>query len=275
MNQENEIIVRGDEPQPLAAAPQPPRQGFDPPEPQLTPDQTNAIELIMAGAKLGEIVAATGASRTTLWRWRNCDPNFIAVLNQWRGETITNARDRIHAITEAATDALKTAIVESNARIGVAVLGKMNCMKPGPDAPIDPHAVFGVGAADESVRGPLIKKMIEVSAGLTDEQKLRAPQLLALGVVIDNLLANRPSSPDLLDIAGPIPNLSAAGAESAAPMNSIEGTAETANAPAEPDTRPREKSVGSSMPLRVKVRAVRVSADSPLVRPRPRRASGS
>src|SRR6185437_502259 len=123
MNQKNKITLHHDDPQPLATSNQPPRRGFDPPILNLSPRQIKALELIMAGKSTKEIIQGSGASRTTLWRWRTSDPNFIAALNQWRAEVQKNTRDRILALGTEAADAVVRALADKSARIGMKLLG--------------------------------------------------------------------------------------------------------------------------------------------------------
>jgi len=179
--------------------------GVEPPEPELTQQQKDAIELLTTGAKFGEIAAKVGIDRVTLWRWRTLDPDFIASLNRWRSEIRSEARDRLLAITSTATDTLDDKIRKGDGRLGFKVLERMQCMEPGADTPLDPYAVFGAAMDDEAKRTPIMNAFARVSAGLTPEQRGRVHELFALGVAMDNRRAGRQSSNDLLDLAGELP----------------------------------------------------------------------
>lgn len=177
------------------------RQDFAPPAQELTVRQCKAIDMLLAGAKLNDIADQTGVNRTTLWRWRNRDPDFVAKLKQYREQLTARIRDRVLAMGDAAADGVKRALLARNPRVALALLQNLGCFSPASGDRHEPHALFGIGG-DASIRGPLMQKMLEVSDCMTDEQRSRAPQLLALAVAMENVIAHRASSGQLLEMAG-------------------------------------------------------------------------
>lgn len=186
-----------------ATAPRP-REGAELPAIQLSPAQCSAIELLARGEPVMKVAEAVGVDRGTIYRWRTSDPNFIAALNRWRGEMQAETRDRVLALSAGAADSVARSIADGDSRLGLRVLEKMGCLKPGPDNPVDPFAVFGVGVDDEAARRPVADGFRTVSRAMTPEQCQRAPQLLALGVALDNRHAGRPTPADILEMAGPL-----------------------------------------------------------------------
>lgn len=179
-----------------------PREGAELPAIQLSPAQGSAIELLVRGEPIMKVAEAVGVDRGTIYRWRTSDPNFIAALNRWRGEMQAETRDRVLALSADAADSVARSIADGDSRLGLRVLEKMGCLKPGPDNPVDPYAVFGVGVEDEAARRPVAEGFRTVSRAMTPEQCRRAPQLLALGVALDNRRAGRPTPANILEMAG-------------------------------------------------------------------------
>lgn len=168
---------------------------------ELTMSQCKAIEMLLAGAKLNDIAEQTGVCRTTLWRWRKRRPDFAAKLAQYREQIAARTRDRVFAMGDVAADAVKRALLARNPRVALALLGNLGCFsRDAQDSP-QPHALFGIGG-DESVRASLMQKMLEVSDCMTEEQRGRAPQLLAIALAMENAAARRVSSGPLLELAG-------------------------------------------------------------------------
>lgn len=49
---------------------------------ELTPQQVEALDLLLGGKKITETAAAIGVARETVSRWRHSDPTFQAVYNE-------------------------------------------------------------------------------------------------------------------------------------------------------------------------------------------------
>ncbi|HEX4793709.1 MAG TPA: phBC6A51 family helix-turn-helix protein [Humisphaera sp.] len=203
MTTQTEIIVRSPSaPTPLARAVVPPFAGVAPPEPDLEPNQIEAIKLLTAGEKCSDVARKVGVDRATLWRWRTLNPNFIATLNRWRGEILSEVRDRLLVIAANAADTLQTEIAKGDGMLGYRVLDRMRCMEVGAESPLDPYAIFGIGLDDEAVRRPITDGFARVRSGMTAEQHCRAHELFALGVAMDNRRRGQPTSLDILELAG-------------------------------------------------------------------------
>ena len=72
----------------------------------LSPKQRHAIELLAAGKKVGQVVAESGVSRKTLYRWRHEDADFIAELKRRRRELMDGAADRLASLLPRAVKVL-------------------------------------------------------------------------------------------------------------------------------------------------------------------------
>ncbi len=69
---------------------------------ELTPQQEEAIEMIMQGKKTIEIAEALGVSRYTISRWRNEEPEFMVELNSRRMQIWERQRERLTKMIEKA-----------------------------------------------------------------------------------------------------------------------------------------------------------------------------
>jgi hypothetical protein len=227
-----------------------PMEGIEPPPIKLSAQQMEALEMIAKGESFGDIARELNVDRGTIYRWRTYDANFIAALNQWRGNVQSEVRDRLTAIAENATNSLKKNIDGGDSKMEIRLLEKMGYVKPGATYPVDPYAIFGNGVEDETGRTAMAEGMRKAAAHMTPEQNRRVPQLLALGVVMDNRREGRPSSREILEMAGLLsreppaaPGLALGGGEANAPASN--GAPQSA-----------QKSAGAQTPIQVKVRVV-------------------
>ena len=88
---------------------------------QLTVQQENAIDLLIAGKLDGEVADAVGVHRVTVTRWRNYHPVFQAELNSRRRELWGAATQRLRAMLPAALEAIEQEIADGNNRLRAAV----------------------------------------------------------------------------------------------------------------------------------------------------------
>jgi hypothetical protein len=72
----------------------------------LSPKQWLAIELLASGKRVSQVVAESGVSRKTLYRWRHGNPHFVAELKQRRRELFDGAADRLAALLPRAVKVL-------------------------------------------------------------------------------------------------------------------------------------------------------------------------
>jgi hypothetical protein len=81
-------------------------------EPPLPANQQAAIALLLTGANNGDVAAACGVDRRTLYRWRHRDPNFIRELRRQRAELLDNANDRFRYLLSNALSALELQVAD-------------------------------------------------------------------------------------------------------------------------------------------------------------------
>src|SRR6266576_2518557 len=81
-------------------------------EPPLPANQQTAIALLLTGAHNGDVAAAVGIDRRTLYRWRHRDPNFIRELRRQRAELLDNANDRFRYLLSNALNALELQVAD-------------------------------------------------------------------------------------------------------------------------------------------------------------------
>ena len=72
----------------------------------LTPQQFQAIELVLLGKKDREVADAVGVSRRTIIRWRLQDADFIAELHRRRRELCDGSADRLRRLLDPSIDVL-------------------------------------------------------------------------------------------------------------------------------------------------------------------------
>jgi hypothetical protein len=200
MNTKTEITVRADSTSLPALAP--PRHGVEPPDVELSEQQTHALELIMTGESFKEIADKVNIDRGTLYRWRTTDPNFIAALNRWRAEVQQNTRDQVVALSREAVKSLSHVFQRHQGSAEMKLLDKLGYLKHGPTRPVDPHAVFGNGIEDETERWAIAEAFMRAESAMTPDQVRRAPRMLALAVIAENQQTRRESPQALLEVAG-------------------------------------------------------------------------
>ena len=88
----------------------------------LTPAQSSAVLLLVAGRTDAETAGELGVHRCTVSQWKNHHPAFIAELNQTRDTVNAELSDRVRVLASAALRAIGDAL-ESDAR------------RPGPPPP--------------------------------------------------------------------------------------------------------------------------------------------
>ena len=80
----------------------------------LSPKQWQAIELLAAGKRVSDVVAESGVSRKTLYRWRHEDADFIAAFQARRREIWSVISDRLRALLPVAIEILAGDLAESD-----------------------------------------------------------------------------------------------------------------------------------------------------------------
>jgi len=111
---------------------------------QVSEQQERAIELILAGQRDGSVAETVGVHRTTVARWRNSHPGFIAALNSCRQENFKAATERLQSLSLTAIEALERALSRDDVRLSdvlraIEMLGLSGESMPKRD---DPHEVL-------------------------------------------------------------------------------------------------------------------------------------
>ena len=103
----------------------------------LTPQQEEAIEMIMRGKKTVEIAEALGVSRYTVARWRKEEPEFIAELQSRRAQIWDGQREQLTKMIEKAlgivTESMESADEKTRLIAAMAILrlpAVQTCLKP-------------------------------------------------------------------------------------------------------------------------------------------------
>jgi hypothetical protein len=76
----------------------------------LTPEQEQAITLLLSGQSDREVAEQIGVSRWSVQQWRTGHPLFMATLAQRREELFNGAVDRLRAMLGKALDNIEAAI---------------------------------------------------------------------------------------------------------------------------------------------------------------------
>src|SRR5207237_8305322 len=75
--------------------------------PGLSEQQVTAIQLLVVGRADGDVAAAVGINRTTLWRWKHHHPLFRAELSRRRNEVWASAADRFRGMLGVAIKVIR------------------------------------------------------------------------------------------------------------------------------------------------------------------------
>ena len=151
-------------------------------ESMLSETQVRALTVIVRGGSLMEAAAAAGVDRTTLYRWRKEDAQFIAALNAWRHEQQLHAKDRLLGLATAATDAVAGTLAGGDGRLGLRVLKELACTGTGPTQPTDPARVFGKDPnAPKSEVEQWYELLFRTIKELPHHLRDRAPEMIRIG----------------------------------------------------------------------------------------------
>jgi hypothetical protein len=88
------------------------------PAPRLTPEQLNAIDLLILGKTDREVSEIVGVRRETITKWHK-NPFFIAELNVKRDELWTDAKLRLKALAHEAVNILTNGLHSSDEKIAI------------------------------------------------------------------------------------------------------------------------------------------------------------
>jgi hypothetical protein len=110
-------------------------------DPELRPDQQQALELLVAGKTVTESAATVGVSRLTIYRWLKDDANFKAAYHQWHEQLQRSSRTRLLMLTEKATLAVEKALDAGDAKTAMQLLRGMGILKDIPPGSTDPAEI--------------------------------------------------------------------------------------------------------------------------------------
>ncbi len=88
------------------------------PAPRLTPEQLNAIDLLILGKTDREVSEIVGVRRETITKWHK-NPFFIAELNVKRDELWTDSKLRLKSLAHEAVNVLTSGLHSSDEKIAI------------------------------------------------------------------------------------------------------------------------------------------------------------
>ena len=132
---------------------------------QLTPQQEEAINLILAGQNDSAVAETIGKSRSTVNVWRNHDPLFIATLNDRRQQIWGNQLNRLNTLAAQAVDALQDGLHDTDIKVRLAAAV---------------HILKATGVYGATPRGTQETDPAELAADLHTKEKER-DSLVSLG----------------------------------------------------------------------------------------------
>lgn len=116
------------------------RSKYNPPKYELTPQQLEAVDLLLSGKTVTETAAALDVARETVSRWRNSDAGFEAAYNAGLLSAWEAGHKRLLDARTKAIDKLAGLLDEEDPQIVLktaAVLVKVDM--PQPDVEVSPQ----------------------------------------------------------------------------------------------------------------------------------------
>ena len=114
--------------------------------PEVSDQQSIAIDALVAGATHREAAKAAGASRSTVTGWVNHNITFITELNQRRQSRLVSSGESLHQTMAAALALLAEKIDAGDAEVALALVKAVGVSHlveaavPGPTTPLGVHA---------------------------------------------------------------------------------------------------------------------------------------
>jgi hypothetical protein len=103
----------------------------------LSAEKRTAIQWLVRGKTMEESAKLAGVTRVTIYRWMKSDAGFKAAHNEWQQAVTQTTRSRLLMLTDKAVDAVKKALEEGNAKLGLQLLNQMGMLAPTPPGPTD------------------------------------------------------------------------------------------------------------------------------------------
>ena len=88
----------------------------------LTPQQLQALDLLLSGLTVTAVATAVGVSRETVHRWLRDDCGFIVAMNRGKRELHDAAQSRLQSVWWKAADNLARAVDAGNLQASLVVL---------------------------------------------------------------------------------------------------------------------------------------------------------
>ena len=149
----------------------------------MSPEQENAINLLLLGKSDREVAEAVSVTHETVWRWRYEHALFLAELNR-RQALWAEAHERLWTLVHAAVSVIKEAVKDGDAKVAVELLKivKLHGEVRPSEGPTNPEAVLQQRAraqarrelGDENSRQVALRRLDD---GHDDRIKARAEKL--------------------------------------------------------------------------------------------------
>jgi hypothetical protein len=187
-------------------------------------EQRRALTVIFGGGSAAAAARKAHVSRSTVYRWKEGNARFMAVLNAWRSESKTSREDRMRAMGDLALNNVYNKLLDGDAKASLALLRLLASQDKNRRFITDPEKVARRIEARKKVKSK------PAEASLPSEVK---PAPIAPAVHVAP--APAPIVPSALSApAKPAPIASVAPAAPAA--SSAVAKPDAADAPAPPDT---------------------------------------
>ena len=108
------------------------------PAPRLTPEQLNAIDLLILGKTDREVSELIGVRRETVTKWHK-NPFFTAELNVKRDALWIDSKLRLRALASEAVNVLTNGLHSSDEKIAITSAGPVPNAGAGPSPPCPPR----------------------------------------------------------------------------------------------------------------------------------------
>ena len=95
----------------------------------LSPQQMQAIAMLLSGKSLTAVAEELRCSRKTLAKWKSANPHFIAAFNERKNEIFESANHRLQSLVAKALDVLEGNLDKGNCSAAINVL-KIVDLKP-------------------------------------------------------------------------------------------------------------------------------------------------
>lgn len=146
----------------------------------LSLEQENAIDLLVTGQTDGEVAAAIGVNRGTVWEWCHEHPVFQAELNRWRLDLFAAPQQRLRALAARAVENVAAAVQAGDLKASIEVLKAVGLYGVvAPAEPTDPQALLQAKAEaalahEEAPLGPMQELIAAVEPGALWRRRRRA-----------------------------------------------------------------------------------------------------